>query len=159
MNGLDALDETPDKARFCFICQIYPWIAWILLASIPLFSPVYIWPTFPRWRSLQLPSHLPCIMTCAQHRGRTWKGGGKQREAKQPNALRRSSIPPSAPRVWRMLPHPRPDQRRQMIANASWRPLAKWEPNQALFLEPASHSFSTRLFVVWSSFNYPLLVM
>ena len=85
--------------------------------------------------------------------GNNMKGGGKQREAKQPNALRRSSVPPSAPRVWRMLPHPRPDQRQQMIApfqaaNASWRPFAKWEPNQALFLEPASHSFSARLFVI-----------
>ena len=143
----------PTRRGFVSYAKYTHGLRGFLLASIPLSSPVYIWPTFPRWRSLQLASHLPCTMTCAQRRGTTWKGGGKQREAKQPNALRRSSVPPSAPRVWRMLPHPRPDQRQQMIApfqaaNASWRPFAKWEPNQALFLEPASHSFSARLFVI-----------
>ena len=143
----------PTRRGFVSYAKYTHGLRGFLLASIPLSSPVYIWPTFPRWRNLQLASHLPCTMTCAQRRGTTWKGGGKQREAKQPNALRRSSVPPSAPRVWRMLPHPRPDQRQQMIApfqaaNASWRPFAKWEPNQALFLEPASHSFSARLFVI-----------
>ena len=56
MNGLDALepaptevtpgplpreilDETPDKARFCFICQIYPWIAWIFVGIYPPIFP------------------------------------------------------------------------------------------------------------------------
>ena len=103
----------------------------------PIFQiPLYIWPTCPRWRSLQLASHLPCSMTCAQRRGRTWNGGGKQREAKPPNALRRSRAPPNAPRVWSMLPHPRPDQRQHAIAplqaaSASCRPFAKWkaQPN------------------------------